>query len=89
MVGEFTHKNGTDYVMVVNLSQEKPTKITVTTTMPSITMEFLSAQNGQYYPMNYGQWAENGNVHWLVPGQGILIRLSAAAKDNVESNTGK
>lgn len=69
MIGEFEGDDGGDYVMAVNLSLEKATNIIIHTTKEYASKEAISAVDGIGTPMD----EENG--HWLVPGQGVLIRL--------------
>jgi len=68
MIGEYAGKDG-DYVMIVNLSLEKSANITLHTLKTYAAKEVISAQDGSFAPID----EENG--HWLVPGQGVLIRL--------------
>jgi hypothetical protein len=70
MVGEFKHNDGTNYVMVVNLSLEKSAKFTLETTLPYKKIQIVSAEDGTLYQM------DNKLGLWLVAGQGVLIKLS-------------
>jgi hypothetical protein len=72
MVGEFEGEDGCDYVMLVNLSMEKSANIKLRTRKTYSARECISSQNGSASPLD----EENG--HWLVPGQGALIRLKPA-----------
>jgi len=69
MVGEFRGEDGCDYVMLVNLSMEKSANIKLKTRNTYSARECISSQTGLASPLD----EENG--HWLVPGQGVLIRL--------------
>jgi hypothetical protein len=69
MVGEFRGEDGCDYVMLVNLSMEKSANIKLKTRRTYSARECISSQTGLASPLD----EENG--HWLVPGQGVLIRL--------------
>ncbi len=69
MIGEFKHDDGTDYIMVVNLSIEKSAKFTLETTRPYNKIEIISAEDGALHQV------DNESGYWLVAGQGVLIRL--------------
>ncbi len=69
MVGEFRGEDGLDYVMLVNLSLEKSANITLRTRKEYAAREVISAVDGSSKPFN------DTNGQWLVPGQGMLIRL--------------
>lgn len=69
MVGEFVSDAKEDYVMLVNLSLEKSANVLALFTKPYSTKEAISAQDASATPLN------EDNGHWLVPGQGLLIRL--------------
>jgi ribosomal protein L7/L12 len=69
MVGEFTDENGTDFVMVVNLSLEKSANIKLDTVKPYKTRQVFSSEDGRLLLLD----EENG--HWLLAGNGVLVRL--------------
>ncbi len=69
MVGEFTGEDGCDYAMIVNMSMEKSANIKVQTNKAYVVRERISAQDGSAVPL------DETNGHWLVPGQGVLIRF--------------
>ena len=69
MVGEFIDDKGVDFVMVVNLSLEKSTNIKLETVKPYKTKQVLSSEDGRLLPL------DEKNGHWLVAGQGVLVRL--------------
>jgi hypothetical protein len=69
MVGEFTDQQGSDYVMIVNLSLEKPTNLRLQTTKPYGAKQVFSAADGTLLPL------DEQNGHWLPAGQGVLISL--------------
>ena len=69
MVGEFTDEQGSDYGMIVNLSLEQSTNIKLETVKPYKTKQVFSAVDGRLLPL------DDKNGHWLVAGQGVLIRL--------------
>lgn len=74
MVGEFEGEDGSDYVMLVNLSLEKPANILLRARKDYSKREAISAQDGSATPL------DEKNGHWLVPGGGVLIRLLAPKK---------
>jgi hypothetical protein len=69
MVGEFRDAADVDHVMIVNLSLERSVNIKVDTVRPYAKQEFSSAEDARLTPLD----VENG--HWLVAGQGVLLRL--------------
>lgn len=69
MIGEFEGEDGCDYVMVVNLSLERSANFLIKTTSEYAAKEVFSATSGTISPLD----EENG--HWLVAGQGALIKL--------------
>ncbi|HEV2295818.1 MAG TPA: hypothetical protein VGR35_18360 [Tepidisphaeraceae bacterium] len=70
MVGEFTHaSDGTQYVMLVNLSLERSTEAIVTMRSPSTPMYQVSPADGSHIPLPPGE------TLWLTAGQGLLLRL--------------
>jgi len=74
MVGEFKSDDGSDYVMVVNLSLEKSAKFILNTTGSHDTMQIVSAVDGTLRPL------DNVAGIWLVAGQGALIKLDSSGK---------
>jgi hypothetical protein len=69
MVGEFTAKDGTDYVMLVNLSLERSANIRLETIKTYKTKQVFSAENGRLAPL------DEQKGPWLVAGQGALVKL--------------
>ena len=69
MVGEFVHKDGTDYVMIVNLSLERSAKIGLETVKPYKTRQLISAETGRAAP-----WDEKSGL-WVLPGHGALVKF--------------
>ncbi len=69
MVGEFAGGDGADYVMVVNLSLERSAHLRIETHKAYRRQEVASAEDGRWLPL------DEPNGHWLVAGQGALIRL--------------
>ncbi len=69
MVGEFSDPEGRDYAMIVNLSLQHSAYIEFTTVRSYATKEIYSAEDGRLEQM------DEKKGRWLVPGQGILIRL--------------
>ena len=72
MVGEFEGDDGCDYAMLVNLSLEKSANITLRTRKTCARIEVISAQDGTPGPI------DEANGHWLVPGEGVLIKFTPA-----------
>lgn len=69
MVGEFEGKDGSSYVMLVNLSLEKSANFIIHTRKEYAKKQVISAVDGTAEPL------DETNGHWLVPGQGVLIAL--------------
>ena len=69
MVGEFQDEDGTDYVMLVNLSLERSTNVRLETVKFYASRQVFSAEDGLLAPL------DEQNGHWLVAEQGVLIRL--------------
>ena len=67
MIGEFAARDGSDYVMLVNLSLERSAKIKLETTKPYKSKQVFSAETGRLAPL------DEQNGHWLVAGQGVLV----------------
>ena len=72
LVGEFAGEDGTPHIMLVNLSMERSAKFTVQL-VENQKVDALSAADGRYYPLRPEE------TTWLVPGQGLLFRLSAVS----------
>lgn len=70
MVGEFTGDDGADYVMVVNLSLTRSANVVLATAKAYKSRQYISAEDGKRFPL------DEKNGHWLVAGQGVLIRLA-------------
>lgn len=75
MFGEFEDGSGTDYVMVVNLSLEKSANFLLHTRSEYAVKATVSSRDGSAKAL------DEKNGHWLVPGQGVLIRLGEEKKD--------
>jgi len=69
MVGEFRDEHGGEYVMLVNLSLERSTNVKLVTVEPHDAKHVFSAVDGRLVPL------DEQNGHWLLAGQGMLIRL--------------
>ena len=69
MTGEFEHKDGSKYIMIVNLSLEQSTKIEVKTIDNPIKIQIVSPANGML------QEIDEKSGLWLVAGQGIVLKL--------------
>lgn len=68
IVGDFTHEDGSRYVMIVNKSLTKSTPCNPVFNNPPKEIILLSSWNGKYekYPTPW---------YWLAPGQGVLLKL--------------
>jgi hypothetical protein len=68
IVGDFTHQDGSRYIMVVNKSLTKSFPCNPVFNNPPKKMSLLSSWKGvlEKYP---SPW------YWLAPGQGVLIKL--------------
>jgi hypothetical protein len=68
LVGDFTHQDGTRYVMVVNKDFEKSTICAPQFRTPTKALEMVSPYTGALIPYE-------GEQVWLAPGQGVLLKL--------------
>lgn len=68
LVGEFTHRDGSRYVMLVNkdLARSKPAVPQFRNAPKSL--QHISAYNGTLLPYE-------GEYIWLAPGQGVLLKI--------------
>jgi hypothetical protein len=69
MIGEFRHGDGSDYVMVVNLSLERSAKFQLTPKESVRSIHLVSAATGGSLPLKPNEDT------WLVAGQGVLLRF--------------
>ncbi len=69
-VGDFTHTDGTRYVMLVNKNLLKSTPCNPHFRHPLKSVKFISPYSGQADLFE-------GEQIWLAPGQGVLLQLSA------------
>ena len=69
MVGEFKDEHGADYVMLVNLSLSQSVNLKIETMRPFKSKQVFSAEDGRLSPL------DEQNGHWLVAGQGALVKL--------------
>jgi len=76
MIGEFVSKNGTNYMMVVNLSLEKSVKFKITTKILNEKIWIVSAgENG------YLVETDINKGYWLIAGAGVLIKCGGMVTD--------
>lgn len=68
LVGDFTHADGSRYVMIVNKSFVKSTFCGPQFREPQSALMMISAYTGQPIPYE-------GEQMWLAPGQGVLLQL--------------
>jgi hypothetical protein len=69
MIGEFQHRDGQHYVMVVNLSLETSAKFNLTTIPPGEPMKIVSALD-----RSLSAFDRQAGL-WLTAGQGVLLKL--------------
>lgn len=79
MIGEFKGEDGCDYVMVVNLSLEKSANFLLHTQKSYAVKEVVSAQDRST------SLIDETNGHTIVPGQGVLIKLSKVSSKAAEA----
>jgi hypothetical protein len=76
MVGEFVSKNGTKYLMVVNLSLEKSAKFKLTTKIANEKIWIISVgENGYLVETDINEG------YWLTAGSGVLIKCAGIITD--------
>src|SRR5690606_9614074 len=68
VVGEFTHEDGSRYVMIVNRSMTEQAHVNVTFPPYVEKAEFVDTRTGKL-----DRWEQ---YYWLAPGQGVLIKLT-------------
>ncbi|HEX5470656.1 MAG TPA: hypothetical protein VFW73_02160 [Lacipirellulaceae bacterium] len=69
LVGDFTHVDGSRYVMIVNKDFKRSIPCFPQFRKPVSKLEFVSPYNG-----TLGTYA--GEYVWLAPGQGVLLKLT-------------
>jgi hypothetical protein len=69
MIGEFRHSDGTDHIMVVNLSLQNAGRVTFEKMKPHSKMQIVSPEDGALEQMH------GKSELRLVAGQGMLLRL--------------
>jgi hypothetical protein len=69
LVGDFTHENGTRYVLIVNKDFNRSIPCGPQFREPVKKLEFVSAYDGGLVPFE-------GEYTWLAPGQGVLLKIS-------------
>jgi hypothetical protein len=79
MVGEFRDADGTNYLMVVNLSLEKSARFDVQTKLPSEEMYLVSVGEAAH-PL---ERISHKNGVWLPAGQGVLIKCGGKSLEDV------
>jgi len=68
VVGEFTHEDGSRYMMIVNRSMTEQAHVNVTFPAYVEKVEFVDTRTGKL-----DRWE---NYYWLSPGQGVLLKLT-------------
>lgn len=66
VVGEFVHRDGSNYVMVVNKDFQYSTHFRLTLNDPGHSLQRVSSFSGRFEDL-----VDNGD--WLAPGQGVLL----------------
>ena len=69
LVGDFTHEDGTRYVMIVNRDFTQSVYCSPQFREAGSKVEQVSPYSGQLTPFS-------GEYAWLAPGQGALLKLS-------------
>lgn len=69
LVGDFTHEDGTEYVMIVNKDVTQSVPAAPQFRDPVAQVELVSPYTGQLTPFA-------GEEVWLAPGQGSLLKLT-------------
>ncbi len=69
LVGDFTHSDGTRYVLIVNKDVTKSAPCQPAFRTPVSKLDLVSPYSGQAVPFT-------GEQIWLAPGQGHLLKLS-------------
>jgi len=67
LVGEFTHDDGSRYVMIVNKDFSKSRPVSPTFRKPPKTLKHVSQYSGDLITFE-------GEYVWLAPGQGVLLK---------------
>jgi hypothetical protein len=80
MVGEFRDADGTNYLMVVNLSLGKSARFDVQTKIPSEEMYLVSVGEATH-PL---ERISHKNGVWLPAGQGVLIKCGGKSLEDVQ-----
>ena len=70
MAGEFRGEDGSEWVMLVNLSLERSVKFTVRTTAPVTKFQIVSSEDGSLQSM------DPATETWLTAGEGILMKVN-------------
>jgi hypothetical protein len=68
LIGEMSNAAGTRYAMLVNISLERTTKVSITPANYSAGVQQISSENGKPKPFNPAK-----DVLWLSAGQGVLL----------------
>jgi hypothetical protein len=69
LVGDFTHKDGSRYVMLVNKDLKYSAKCWPKFADPNLEAEKVSPYTGAIQPLNHED-------RWVAPGQGMLLKLT-------------
>ena len=78
MIGGFRHENGDDYVMIVNVNLQRSAHFTIETVKRYDDIRVVPSVP------RHGEFARLAPGHWLVPGQGVLIRLGAPSPTQID-----
>ena len=67
LVGDFTHADGSRYVMIVNKNLSKARPVSPQFRKPAKRLVHICAYNGEILPFE-------GEYVWIAPGQGVLLK---------------
>lgn len=69
VTGDFTHQNGTRYVMIVNKSLKRSAHCDPHFSVEPKAIRYVSPRTGEVKPYH-------AEFFWLAPGQGVLLQLT-------------
>lgn len=79
MVGEFKSADGTNYLMVVNLSLEKSARFDIQTKIPNEEL-YIVTVGEESHPL---ERASHKNGIWLTAGQGVLLKCGGKSSEDL------
>lgn len=75
MIGEFRHRNGDSWLMVVNLSLENSGKFALQLQENHQTLQLVSSADARLE-----LFAPDKRAYWLVAGQGVLLKVGSGSR---------